>query len=51
MIREYPPVGEVSEPHTDVVMLASSLRELVQTRKREKDEKDSPNNSGLWLWC
>ncbi|CAE6961578.1 HCN4 [Symbiodinium natans] len=31
----------VSEPHTDVVMLASSVRELVQTRKREDDEKES----------
>ncbi|OLQ05728.1 Copia protein [Symbiodinium microadriaticum] len=30
----------VSEPHTDVVLLADSVRDLVQTRKREKAEKE-----------
>jgi len=30
----------VSEPHTDVVLLANSVRDLVQTRKREKAEKE-----------
>ena len=39
--REFDPIAaEVSEPHTDVVLLADSVRDLVQTRKREKAEKD-----------
>jgi len=33
-------VAEVREPHTDVIMLANSVRELVHQKKQEK--------AGLW---